>query len=233
MLPCIKLMKLLISDYIHASNECLAYPEALKLPIITSGNRWLPLLLRGETGAYTPPAHGRNFNGLPVRRGIVGMLSMSNLPSRALRSEAVRRLPAPSILGGDPLYMLTLRFIAHLPYFKIACVMMLPQGLSAGGLLVAALVNALACLVASRWSAGLRRVAAELPHRAVLPLLGTTAVLLTMMVAGPVLTTLLPRHPELATDPAALIPAWFLIVAPVCLCFFAAQYLTAPRRPAV
>jgi fatty acid desaturase len=145
---------------------------------------------------------------------------------------ALRRPPARFSLGGDPLYMLTLRFIAHLPYFKVACVLMLPQGLSAGGLLAAALVNALACLVASRWSAGLRRVSAELPHRAVLPLLGTTAVLVTMMVAGPVLTTLLPLHPDMATDPAALIPAWFIIVAPVSLCFFAAQYLTAPRRRA-
>ena len=158
------------------------------------------------------------------------MSSASNLPSIVMRTSAVRRLPATPSLGVDPLYMLALRFIAHLPYFKIACATILPQGLSTGGLLAAALVNALACLVASRWSAGLRRMSAELPHRAVLPLLGTTAVLVTMMVAGPVLSTFLPRHPELAADQVALIPAWFLITAPVCACFFAAQYLTAPHR---
>lgn len=158
------------------------------------------------------------------------MSSMSGLPSCTMRIPALRRATGPSLLDGDPLFMLTLRFVAHLPYFKIASAMMLPQGISDGGLLAAALANALACTVASRWSAGLRRMSAELPHRAVLPLLGTTAVLLTMMVAGPMLAILLPRHPELAANPAALVPAWFAVIAPVCLCFFAAQYLTAPRR---
>lgn len=156
----------------------------------------------------------------------------SKSPSSVMWPTAVRRLPCV-YPGGDPLFMLALRFIAHLPYFKIACTLVLPQGLSTGGLLVAALVNALACLVASRWSAGLRRVSAELPHRAALPLLGTTAVLVTMLVTGTLLATLFPRHPELAANPAALLPAWFLIIAPVCACFFAAQYLTAPRRPAI
>ena len=51
-----------------------------------------------------------------------------------------------------------------------------------------------------------------------------------MGMAGPLLSTLLPRHPELAADSASLIPAWFVIVAPVCLCFLAAQCLTVPRR---
>lgn len=142
---------------------------------------------------------------------------------------SVVRPPHAFAPDGDPLYMLLLRFIAHLPYFKIASLLMLPQGLGTGGLLAAALVNALACLVASRWSAGLRRVSAELPHRAVLPLLGTTAVLVTMMVAGPALSTWFPRHPELAAGAASLMPAWLLILAPTCACFFAAQYLTAPR----
>ena len=153
----------------------------------------------------------------------------SKSPSSVIGSSAAGTLPcfAP---GGDTLFMLGLRFIAHLPYFKIASVLMLPQGISDGGLLATALVNALACLVASRWSAGLRRVAAELPHRAVLPLLGTTAVLLTMMVAGPALATFLPRHPELAADAGNLLPAWLLILAPTGACFFAAQYLTAPCR---
>jgi|GEM_PF-5405272 len=166
-----------------------------------------------------------------MRAGGAGMWNASKPPSSVMGPSAACRLPcfAP---GGDPLYMLGLRLIAHLPYFKIASVLMLPQGLSDGGLLAAALVNALACLVASRWSAGHRRVAAELPHRAVLPLLGTTAVLVTMMVAGPALSTFFPRHPELVAAPASLMPAWLLILAPTCACFFAAQYLTAPHRRA-
>jgi hypothetical protein len=155
----------------------------------------------------------------------------SNSPSLVTWPQAASRLPSPS-LSGDALYMLVLRYIAHLPYFKIASMLVLPQGISNGGLLVTTLVYALACLVASRWSAGLRRVSAELPHRAVLPLLGTTAVLIAMMVVGPVIATLLPRHPDVAANATTLIPAYFCMLAPVCALFFAAQYLTAPRRPA-
>ncbi len=145
---------------------------------------------------------------------------------------AESRLPSPPALGADPLTMLTLRFVAHLPYFKVASMLMLPQGLSNAGVLVTTLVFALACLVASRWSAGLRRSAAVLPHPAVLPLLGATAVLTTMMAAGPAIAMLLPRHPELAADALTAIPAYFLLVAPVCAGFLAAQLLTVPRRKA-
>lgn len=160
------------------------------------------------------------------------MWTASKSPSSLIGSSVTRPLPCFTQCG-DTLLMLSLRFIACLAYFKIASVLMLPQGLSDGGLLAAALVNALACLVASRWSAGLRRVTVELPHRAVLPLLGTTAVLVTMMVAGPALSSLTPRHPERAAEAASLLPAWFLILAPTCACFFAAQFLTVPRRRTV
>lgn len=131
--------------------------------------------------------------------------------------------------NGDALYILFLRFIAHLPYFKVASVLLLPQGISNGGLLAMALVNALACCLAARWSAGLRRASAELPHRAVLPLLGTTAVFITMMVAGPLIATAFPRHPELAAGTASLLPAYACMIAPVSALFFAAQFLTARR----
>lgn len=137
--------------------------------------------------------------------------------------------PSPALKGDAPT-MLTLRFVAHLPYFKVASMLMLPQGLSNAGVLVTTLVFALACLVASRWSAGLRRSAVELPHPAVLPLLGATAVLTSMMAAGPAIAMMLPRHPELAGDAMSLVPACFIMIAPVCAGFFAAQLLTAPRR---
>ena len=155
----------------------------------------------------------------------------STLPSLQTWPKRAGRRPSPSPLDGDALYMLALRSIAHLPYFKIASMLVLPQGISNGGLLVTTLVYALACMVASRWSAGLRRVAAELPHRAVLPLLGTTAVFITMLVVGPVIASLLPRHPELAAG--ALLPAYVCLIVPACTIFFAAQYLNAPRRSAV
>ena len=196
------------------------------------GNAGFIALLWGiETRAYCSPARNRKPRVF-LRAGGAGMWNASNSPSSMIGSSQARQLPcfAP---GGDVLCMLALRLIAHLPYFKIASVLMLPQGISDGGLLAAALVNALACLVASRWSAGLRRVAAELPHRAVLPLLGTTAVLLTMMVAGPALSTCFPRRPELVADAGGLLPAWLLILAPTAACYFAAQYLTAPGRRTV
>ena len=117
------------------------------------------------------------------------------------------RSPSPT-LNGDALSMLALRFIAHLPYFKIASALMLPQGLSNAGVVVTTLVYALACFVASRWCAEQRRSAADLPHAAVLPLLGATSILITMMVVGPVLATLLPRHPERAADLLTMLPAW-------------------------
>lgn len=163
-----------------------------------------------------------------MRAGGAGMWNASKSPSSVMGPSAACRLPCFAA-GGDPLYMLGLRLIAHLPYFKIASVLMLPQGLSDGGLLAAALVNALACLVASRWSAGLRRMSAELPHRAVLPLLGTTAVFITMMVAGPLIAAAFPRHPELAAGTASLLPAYACMIAPVSALFFAAQFLTARR----
>lgn len=158
---------------------------------------------------------------------------MSNASSPSSRLNWPHPGPAAlaTSLSGDALYMLFLRFIAHLPYFKVASVLLLPQGISNGGLLAMALVNALACFLASRWSAGLRRVSAELPHRAVLPLLGTTGVFITMMVAGPVIASLLPRHPELAGDVTAILPGLVLMLVPTCACFFAAQFLTAARRP--
>ncbi|PZF78487.1 hypothetical protein DK847_01330 [Aestuariivirga litoralis] len=126
--------------------------------------------------------------------------------------------------------MFALRFAGHLAYFKLASTLLLQQGLSNGGVVVATAAFALGCLAASRWIAGLRRVAAEPPHPAALPLLGATAVLIAMMVMGPVISTLLPRHPERALELMPLIPAWFALLAPPCTGFIAAQILTA-RRP--
>lgn len=137
---------------------------------------------------------------------------------------------SPSRPHGETLYLFALRFIAHLSYFKIASTLLLQQGLSNGGVVVAAAVYALVCLVTSRWIAGLRRDASGLPHPAVLPLLGATAVLFTMMVVGPALSSLLPRHPERLQEATHLIPTWFALLAPVVTCFFAAQLLTSRPR---
>ena len=126
--------------------------------------------------------------------------------------------------------MFALRFIAHLSWFKIGSTLLLQQGLSNGGVVVATAAFALGCLAASRWIAGLRRVAAEPPHPAALPLLGTTAVFIAMLVMGPAIALLLPRHPELATAGlAATLPGCLALLAPACAVFFAAQYLSAPR----
>lgn len=132
-------------------------------------------------------------------------------------------------LGEDALYFLVLRYVAHLPYFKIASALLLPQGMSTAGVLVTTLVYALACSVASRWIAGLRREDPIFPNPAVLPLLGATAVLIAMMVMGPAIATVLPRHPGLATGTLALLPAWLALLAPVIAGFFLAQFLTRPR----
>jgi len=157
-------------------------------------------------------------------------MSNASISSSMMWLPASLGRPSPSSLNGETLYMLALRFAAHLSYFKIASTLLLQQGLSNGGVAVATAVYALACLAASRWIAGLRRISAEPPHPAVLPLLGATAVLIAMMVMGPVLATLLPRHPERMMEAAHLLPAWFALLAPVCTGFFAAQFLTRPRR---
>lgn len=160
---------------------------------------------------------------------------MSNASSSL---SSVMRLPAgdgfmsPSLQGGDALYMFALRFASHLSYFKIASTLLLQQGLGNGGVVAATAVCSLACLAASRWIAGLRRASAEPPHPAALPLLGATAILIAMMLVGPALSALLPRHPERLQEAAALIPAWFALLAPVVTCFFAAQFLTGLQRRA-
>ena len=159
------------------------------------------------------------------------MLNASSSIS-SVKWQAAPVRPSPASLTGDALLMLTLRYMAHLPYFKAASMLTLPQGLGTGGALVTTLVYALACLAASRWIAGLRRGPAEVPHAAVLPLLGTTAVLIAMMVAGPAIATLLPRNPDIAVDTASLLPGYFAMLVPVCAGFFAAQMLTRPRRTA-
>ena len=160
------------------------------------------------------------------------MSNASNLPSTVMWLPAGDGFHSPSRANGDTLYLFALRFIAHLSYFKIASTLLLQQGLSNGGVVVATAACALACLVASRWIAGLRRVASGLPHPAALPLLGATAVLVSMMVMGPAISTLLPRHPERLQEAAALIPTWFALLAPVVTCFFAAQLLTGLHRRA-
>ena len=133
-----------------------------------------------------------------------------------------------ALAEGDAAYMLALRFIAHLPYFKAASMLTLPQGLSTAGVVVTTLVYALACLVASRLSAGLRRTAAAPPHPAALPLLGTTAVLAAMLVMAPAIALLLPRDANVTTSLAGLLPACLALSAPPAAMFFAAQYLS-PR----
>ena len=156
----------------------------------------------------------------------------SNSPSSVMWLPAGSGFPSSSMPDGDALYMFALRFAAHLSYFKIASTLLLQQGLSNGGVVVATAGYALACLVASRWIAGLRRATAESPHPAALPLLGATAILIVMMFAGPAISTLLPRHPELAMDSASLLPSWLALLTPVLVGFFAAQFLTG-RRPAL
>lgn len=157
------------------------------------------------------------------------MLNASN-PTAGYLWPAAAPLSAPA-REGDALFLLALRYAAHLPYFKIASAMLLPQGLGTGGVLVTVLAYALACSAASRWIAGQRRARSQcLSQPAVLPLLGTTAVLLAMLAMGPTITTLLPRHPELAAaSPLALLPAWLALLAPVTLGFLAAQLLTGRR----
>lgn len=108
----------------------------------------------------------------------------------------------------------------------------LPQGLSTAGVVVTTLVYALACLVASRWSAGLRRTAVAAPQPAALPLLGATAVFTAMLVMGPAIALLLPRTPEQAVGLAQMLPAYLVLLAPVCAMFFAAQLLSARLRRA-
>lgn len=159
------------------------------------------------------------------------MLNVSNSPSSVMWLPAGTGLPSPSSLNGDTLYMLVLRFAGHFSYFKVASMLLLPQGLSNGGVVVATAVYSLACLVASRWIAGLRRVA-EAPHPAALPLLGTTAVFIAMMAMGPAIATMLPRHPEAVASVGAMVPAWLCLLAPVLTGFFIAQYLTRPRARA-
>ena len=110
------------------------------------------------------------------------MLNASSSIS-SVKWQAAPVRPSPAALTGDALLMLTLRYMAHLPFFKAASMLTLPQGLGTGGALVTTLVYALACLAASRWIAGPRRGPAEIPHAAVLPLLGTTAVIIATMIA--------------------------------------------------
>jgi hypothetical protein len=160
------------------------------------------------------------------------MSTASNSPSTVMWLPAGNGFHSPSRASGDTLYLFALRFIAHLSYFKIASTLLLQQGLSNGGVVVATAAYALACLAASRWIAGLRRVSTGLPHPAVLPLLGATAVLVAMMVIGPALSTLLPRHPERLQEATALIPMWCALLAPAAACFFAAQFLTGLHRRA-
>lgn len=160
------------------------------------------------------------------------MSNASSSPSSVMWLPAGNGFHSPSLPQGDALYMFALRFAAHLSYFKLATGLLLQQGLSNGGVVVAAAVYAMGCLAASRWIAGLRRTTADSPHAAALPLLGTTAVLIAMMAVGPALSVLLPRHPERAVEAASLLPVWFALLAPVCTCFFAAQLLTGRRRRA-
>ena len=160
------------------------------------------------------------------------MSNAFNSPSSVMWLPAGNGFLSPSLHGGDAVYMFALRFAAHLSYFKIASTLLLQQGLSNGGVLVATAVYALACLVASRWIAGLRRASAESPHPAALPLLGATAILIAMMLVGPAISSLLPRHPERAMEAASLLPSWVGLLAPVITGFFLAQLLTG-RRPAL
>jgi len=138
-------------------------------------------------------------------------------------------VPGRGVAGEDALYFLVLRFVAHLPYFKIASALLLPQGLGTAGVLATALVYALACSAASRWIAALRREVPIFANPAVLPLLGATAVLIAMMVMGPAIATLLPRHPDRAAGLLAQLPAWLALLAPVIAGFFLAQLLSRPR----
>lgn len=163
--------------------------------------------------------------GLAPGGGVSGMLQASGLNSRQLWQGSPRQHTCRSPHGDAP-FLLALRFVAHLPYFKAASMLTLPQGLSTAGVVVTTLAYALTCLVASRWMAGLRRTAAEPPHPAALPLLGATAVLIAMLVMGSAIAMLLPRHPELAAGMADVLPACLTLLAPVCALFFAAQFLS-------
>lgn len=163
-------------------------------------------------------------------RGVSGMFDASGSTRRQAWSAASGPVLSPSFRS-DAAFLLALRFFAHLSYFKAASLLTLPQGLSTAGAVVTALVYALACLVTSRWIAGLRRTAAEPPHPAALPLLGTTAILLSMLVMGPAIAMLLPREGGQAASLAGLLPGYFGLLGPVCALFFTAQLLTDRRSP--
>lgn len=117
-----------------------------------------------------------------------------------------------------------IRFVGHLPYFKVGSALMLPQALSLSGVVITTLAYALLCLAASRLF-GNRRT----------PLPGTLALVAAMMVVGPAIATLLPgtttQAMELSgetTSISSMLIAYLGLLLPVAGGFLAVQWLTRP-----
>lgn len=109
-----------------------------------------------------------------------------------------------------------IRFLGHLPYFKVASAAMLPQALGLGGSLVTAFIYATLCLAVTRWSAARHS-----------PVTATLALLAAMMVVGPAVALALPAAPIETTihGLSGMMLPYLGLLLPIAGGFLAIQFL--------
>ena len=109
-------------------------------------------------------------------------LSSANLQKAQDQADDAASL-GQSLLGAG-LTPTMIRFLGHLPYFKVASTAMLPEGMGLAGIVVTTFVYALLCLGVNRWFSV--RYA---------PFSATLALIAAMMVVGPAIVLALPAAP--------------------------------------
>lgn len=126
-----------------------------------------------------------------------------------------------------------LRFLGHLPFFKLVSALLLPHGLNFAAAAAIALSYSVFCCEIAGWLEA--RQAGPMPsfRSAETPLVGSLALVVIMALCTPIWTMALSPSSfgPYVDDPLVLWPAFLGLIAPSCFCFAACQLHTRAYMP--
>lgn len=149
----------------------------------------------------------------------------TSIPFRRNYIEAENSLRWMQQLNQRRVARLLLRFCGHLPFFMAASLLLLPEGLSLSAATAISVTYSLLCCEIAGWLNFRQEGARPAFSLAETPLLGSTILVGAMVLTAPAWALVLSpgSFGAFLTTPTALLPQFFVLIMPSCVCFAACQ----------
>lgn len=146
-------------------------------------------------------------------------------PFRQNYIEATASLGEMQRLNQKRAARLLLRFCGHLPFFMAASALLLPDGLSLSAAIAISLTYSMFCCEIAGWLNFRQEGSRPAFSVAETPLLGSMILVAAMVFIAPSWALVLSpaSFGEFIDQPVALLPQFFVLIMPSCMCFAACQ----------